>query len=601
MIGLKEKYAWLQGDTLEDYAGAGYFPEGVAEALFALADDKGFVPVTDESLGLLHEFTGSDIFGNETKEQLGNYISVAKSFDKLPFDEVGIVKTGDYEIVFITASPISQPEYYVPYNLSSVYLVNKDLWESCKTYWDSTGKKVDASSSDIANISTNYCTSKETTMSFGPYVLDYFELDKQMTFKRNDNWYGYKDGKHKGQYQIDEISTQVIAEQATALLAFQKGEIDNTSLVAENMSTYASSPYIRYTPQSYTTKLSFNTDLNKTTERGTQIMTNWKFRKAFAMAIDRSTFAASYTSAGSAGYGLLNYLYVYDPYSGATYRDTAGAMEALVQLNGLTYGEGGDYEDLEEAYDAITNYDMNLAQKLMKEAYEDCVKAGLYKDGDEVKIQIRVYNNDDVYVQMFNYLKGCLESACKGSGFEGKVTMEMVVDADYYETNYSGGADMIFTTWGGATYSPWTTLYECYCDAADGSGQQMEYGFDTSKISVTMKINDKDYTAPLQTWALWCDGDLNTTIKSADGTALEAFNAYDNETKAAIFGRLEYSFLSFFATTPIYYRNTGSLVSQKGDYAVKEYIDLIQFGGWEFYTFEYDDAEWEKVKADLNY
>lgn len=541
--------------------------------------------------------------GASNADSAADYVGTMQAYEAdYSFDNVGIFKTGDYEIVFVTTSPVASPDYYVPYNLSSTYLVYEDLWESCKTYFNSNGDQVDADSDDIASITTNYGTSAETTMSFGPYRLDYFELDKQITFTRNDNWFGYKDGKHTGMYQADNISCQVIAEQSTALLAFLNGEIDNVSLVASDMSTYGSSDYIRYTPQSYTTKLTFNTDLAKTTERGTQILTNLNFRKAFSYAIDRNTFAASYTSAGTAGFGMLNNLYVYDPYTGATYRDSEGAKEALCNLYGMTWGEDGDYEDLDEAYEAITGYDITYAQSLMQQAYDECVADGLYDGESSVEIELRVYQSDDVYVQMFNYLNSCLQAACEGTGFEGKVSMKMVVDADYYETNYSGGADMIFTTWGGATYSPWTVLYECYCDASDGSGQQMEYGFDTSAINVVIDVDGATFTQPLQTWALWADGDVNTVLTSDDGSVtLDAFADYSYDTEAEIYGKLEYALLSYYTTTPLYYRNSGSLVSQKGDYAVTQYIDLVEFGGIEYYTFDYDDTEWEAVKGSLTY
>lgn len=541
--------------------------------------------------------------GAPNADSAADYVGTMQAYEAdYSFDNVGIFKTGDYEIVFVTTSPVASPDYYVPYNLSSTYLVYEDLWESCKTYFNSNGDQVDADSDDIASITTNYGTSAETTMSFGPYRLDYFELDKQITFTRNDNWFGYKDGKHTGMYQADNISCQVIAEQSTALLAFLNGEIDNVSLVASDMSTYGSSDYIRYTPQSYTTKLTFNTDLAKTTERGTQILTNLNFRKAFSYAIDRNTFAAAYTSAGTAGFGMLNNLYVYDPYTGATYRDSEGAKEALCNLYGMTWGEDGDYEDLDEAYEAITGYDITYAQSLMQQAYDECVADGLYDGESNVEIELRVYQSDDVYVQMFNYLNSCLQAACEGTGFEGKVSMKMVVDADYYETNYSGGADMIFTTWGGATYSPWTVLYECYCDASDGSGQQMEYGFDTSAINVVIDVDGATFTQPLQTWALWADGDVNTVLTSDDGSVtLDAFADYSYDTEAEIYGKLEYALLSYYTTTPLYYRNSGSLVSQKGDYAVTQYIDLVEFGGIEYYTFDYDDTEWESVKGSLTY
>lgn len=569
-------------------------------------DETVYGPADDEFSGkMLYE----EYFAPGQTYEAGysaTYLATVSTFEaNFSWDNVGIVKTGEYEIVFILTSSIDSPNYYVPYYLSSVYLVYEPLWESCKTYFDSNGAKVTKDSKDIASITTTYCTSQETTMSFGPYRLSYFELDKQITMTRNEKFYGYSDGKHVGQYQIDVISCQVIPQQATALLAFLNGEIDNVGLVSADMATYGSSAYIRYTPQSYTTKLSFNTDLTKTTERGTnsQVMTNLNFRKGFALAIDRAKFASAYTSAGSAGYGMLNYMYVYDPFTGAAYRNTDGAKKALVDLYGLTYGDNGDFEDLDEAYDAITGFDITAARACMAKAYDELTAAGTYDGTSDVKLDIRVYSSDDTYVQMFNYLNGALQSACEGTKFDGKVSMTMTVDADYYNTNYSGNADMIFTTWGGAAYSPFGTLYRCYCDASDGSGQQMEYGFDTSTKLVTVELDGKQFTKPLQTWALWGNSDKNTTITSDDGTySLKPFMEYDAQTRANLFGLWEYAYLSYFATTPLYYRNTASLMSQKGDYAVKTYVDMVGFGGLRFYTCEYDDEAWaQAVKKGLSY
>lgn len=512
------------------------------------------------------------------------------------WDNVGIIKTGDYELVFIATTEIENPNYYVPYNLSSTYLVYEPLWESCKSYFDADGNKVNADSDKIANITTVYGTGHANTMSYGPYVLSFFENDKQITFDRNENWYGYKDGKHKGQFQTDRISCQVIANHETAMQAFLKGEIMGIGLQSQDMEKYGSSKFIRYTPESYTTKLTFNTNVDSLAERGTQILANGNFRKAFALALDRSKFASAYTSAGSAGYGLLNYMYVYDPFTGAAYRDTDGAKDALVQLYGLTYGEGGEYGDLDEAHDAITGYDMEAAKAAMTKAYDECIKAGLYKEGDVVEIEMTVYQNEDIYVQMYNFLNDALKAACVGTGFEGKVSLKMVVDADYYETMYSGGTDIIFTTWGGAAYSPYSVLYQCYCDASDGSGNQMEYGFDTTKVMVTIQIDGKNHTHDLQTWAKWASGDSNTKLEG-----LENFGAYDAETRSQLFAKLEYAFLGFFTTTPLYYRNSASLVSQKGDYAVQNYVDLVGFGGLSFYTYNYDDAEWATAAPKLTY
>lgn len=590
-IALNVPLAWCSGNTLKDYVeayGDTYFDLTNWETLVGMMDENGVIPLTDENLELFKPVTTGNPAWGETDADLINYLAEGFTYPEANWDNVGILKTGDYELVMITVNPIESPNYYVPYNLSSSYLVYEPLYEELKTFTDGA-------------FTTTYGTSAETTMSYGPYRLDYFELDKQITFTRNENWYGYSDGNHVGQYQTDIISCQVIDAHETQLLAFLSGELDSVGLQQEDMEKYASSEYIRYEPQSYTTKLTFNTDEAKLAERGTQVLGNLNFRKAFSLAIDRNTFAKSYTAAGSAGYGMLNYMYVYDPFTGAAYRNNEAAMAALCDVYGLTYGPDGDFDDVEEAYDAITGYNLDEAHELMQLAYDQCVANGTYDGTSMISIQLSVYQSDDIYVKMFNYLNDALKAACEGTDFEGKVELTMKVDADYYDTMYSGNTDMIFSTWGGAAYSPFTLLYECYCDAADGSGNQMEYGFDTSKVMVTMTINGAEFTKDLQTWALWMDGQP-VEIKSNDGSmTLDAFGNYDADTRCALFAKVEYVYLSNFVNTPIYYRNVGLLMSQKGDYAVKEYVDLVGFGGLAFYTYNYTDEEWATVKGTLTY
>lgn len=584
---------WNTDDSYVDADG------NVAPAYVLITDET----VYGESVG--DAFSGKDLYegyfaeGADYESYGADYCCISESAGSATWDEVGIFATDDNAIVFVLTAPMPTPEYYIPYNLSSSYIVKKDLWEGLKRYFDADGNEVAAGSASAVNVTTTYGTDVATSCSYGPYMVSYFEMDKQITMVRNDNWYGYSDGAHEGQYQADNIVYNVITAHETELLEFLNGNIEVVGLQAADMAKYGTSEYISYTPQSYTTKLTWNTDPAKTTERGTQIMTCMNFRKGFAYAIDRQTFASSYTT-GVAGYGMLNYMYVYDPFTGATYRDTDAAKDAIVRTYGLTYGDDGDYDDLDEAYDAVTGYDLEMARECMAQAYAECKAEGIYND-ENVTLVLRVYNSDDIYVQMFNFLKDSLESACVGTGFEGKVTMEMVADADYYETNYSGGADMIFTTWGGSSYSPYTTLYQCYCDAADGSGNQMEYGFDTNNVMININVDGKDYSESLQTWAKWIDS-ADTKITSVDGsTTLQNFADYDSTTKSQMFANLEYAYLSEFVTTPIYYRTSAALNSQKINNAVDQYVDLVGFGGIQFLTFNYTDEEWETVKNTLTY
>lgn len=524
------------------------------------------------------------------------YLKVKNVGAVVGWDDVGFKKIDDYTLDFILEKPVNEPAFYVPYQLSD-FLVKKDLYESCKSFFKD-GAPV-ATEEEADEVTTNYCKSLETNASYGPYVLTTFQLDKEWAVSRNENWFGYKDGNHLGQYQMDNYVATVIVDHSTQMLAFEKGELDGVSLQNADMEKYAASQYIRYTPQSYTTKLTFNTDYSKLLGRGTgsQILVIDEFRKGFSFALDANDFATSYTAAGTAGYGMLNYQYCYNPFTGELYRDSEAAKKALVNLFEMSYGEGGEYASLDEAYEAMTGYDMEKAQELMKVAADKAIEAQIWDGESEIVLEIRVYNSDDIYVQMYNYFQQQLAEAVKGSKLEGKISMKLTVDADYYETNYSGGADMIFTTWGGAAMAPFGILAQCYTDASDGSGNQMEYGYDTTKIMMTLDFGGEigQITDSLRNWTLWTNS--ATTEVPNIYTALGSFSDYAYSTRCEVLAATEQCFMNWFTTTSLYYRNVASLVSQKGDYAVDNYLTIIGFGGLEFYTFNYDDAEWAEYIA----
>ena len=529
------------------------------------------------------------------------YVAYASQAKVVAWEDVGIVKVDEYTIDLIVEKPVADAAFYVPYSLS-MWLVKEDLYEACKSYFDADGKQIEKGADGklpegaaVDSITTNYCTSLETTANYGPYKLAYYELDKQIILERNEKWYGWTDGRHQGQYQTDRIVCQVIADQATRLMTFLAGGLDNVGLVAADMKTYGSSEYIQYEPQTYTTKLTFNLNYAKLLEHGTnsQVVVIDEFRKGFALSLDRQHFATSFTASHQAGYGMLNYMYVYDPFTGALYRDSEGAKQALVDTYGLTYGEGGEYATLDEAYAAMTGFNMEAAQAQMAIAYDKAVAAGIYDGQSPISIEFRVYQNDTVYVQMFTYVDEQLKKACEGTGFEGKITLTMTADPDYYETMYSGGTDMIFTTWGGSAFSPFSILAQVYCDASDGSGNQMELGYDTTKIAVTMNVDGSDVTASLQAWAQWCN---NATIEGITDV-LGEFSDYTYATRCLIYSKLEAGYLSFYPTTPMYYRYVASLQSQKVNDAVDTYLQLVAYGGIRHMTYNYDDTAWTDYVA----
>ena len=529
----------------------------------------------------------------------GDYMFNKEVLPDCEFEEVGIKAVSEYELLIVVDAPVAEAEFYMPYNLSSSWLVYAPLYEANQKWYDADGNAVAAGAENATTIVNTYCTSLESSISFGPYDLTYYELDKQITMSRNDSWFGYSDGKHYGQYQTDIISVQIIGDHTTALQAFLKGEIDGIGLTSADMDTYATSDRLMYTPESYTTKLSFNTDKEALEKLGNNsvILTIPEFREAFSLMLDREKYCTENTAAGQPGYGLLNYMYCYDPFTGELYRDSEHAMKAIVDLAGLEYGDGKEYADLEEAYDAVTGYDPAKAKELMKTAAQKAIDEKLWDGTSEIILDMRLYQSTEEYVKMFNFFNDALKETCKGSKFEGKISLKMTEDQDYYETMYSGNTAIIFSTWGGAAMSPFTMLYQCYCDASDGSGNQMEYGFDTSKVMVELTVNGQTINASLQAWAHWCNSDAVEAIDSKVGK----FADYSYDVRCEVFAQLEYEYLSHYTTLPLYYRNVASLLSRKVEYATTDYLQIVGYGGLRFATYNYDDAQWATVKGTITY
>ena len=142
--------------------------------------------------------------------------------------------------------------------------------------------------------------------------------------------------------------------------------------------------------------------------------------------------------------------------------------------------------------------------------------------------------------------------------------------------------------------SPFTMLYQCYCDAADGSGNQMEVGYETDKVMVKLTVDGKTLETSLQNWAHWCNGDTVEVIESKLGK----FADYTYPQRCEVFAALENTYLESFVTAPMYYRNGASLLSRKLDYATTDYLQIVGYGGLRYATYNYTDAEWAAYVAE---
>lgn len=591
-------------DSLSTYAE--YFPEGVWDKLAAMGDENGYVPVTDESKAALYEFVGSDTWGNEPIENLDLYAFYEYTYPVADFANVGIMKTGDYQITLVFGKSLAGFNLY--YNLSSNWIVKQDIYEA------NLKKDGDAWFS-------SYNTSVETTSSYGPYKLVSYQADKSMRFERNEKWYGYTDGKHVYQdpedgliypmYQTTAIDTQVVTEASTNKLMFLKGELMTYGLQAEDFATYRNSDYTYVTPSETIFFFIFNgyldainsreaNDSFDTSKYDLQTMTLTSFRKAVAVSYDKELFASTVSPARSGGYGLIGNSYIYDPDTGSRYRDTDQAKQVLCDFYSI---DTSKFSSLDEAVDSITGYDPVAAKELYKQAYDEALAAGYITDADgdgksdqTVQIEYSMSADNDFMTKTIDYLNEKMNEATKDTPFDGKI--QFVKSAPYgndWSTKLkSGMADTALAGWSGSALNPFS-LTEQYTNPSyqydakwfDATSKSLELSIDVAKIGEpadvqTVKMN-------LQQWSQALNG-ATVTVGGKD------YNFGDGiaevQTRLTILAGIEGAILETYDYIPMLQNASMALLSQQVFYVVEEYNPILSRGGIQYMKYNYDDAAW---------
>lgn len=593
-INYKGALDYLNGYSLDDYVtayGSAFFDLDAYHLLTELDTDMdGTVLLDGRSLGYLVDvITETEYFG-ESAESAAAYLVYDYTYPRIDFSEVGAVADGKYELVIIFDSPISGAQFNLPYALSHIRLIHKETYEASTVYFNAEGELVPRRSADAVAMESAYCRSAEASMSYGPYILHSYKEGEELRLKRNDRWYGYRDGKHLGQFQTDAIHIRVIGEHADAVAAFSLGEVDRIDLNTTDLNIYGGSDRLFYTPSQYTVGLNFNTDYEALLALGgnQQILAVSEFRGALSLSIDKREFVSVFKPSARPGCGLFGDFYVGNLYTGVAYRESDAAKSSLVNLFGLTWGAGADYPTLDSAYEALSASNLPLSKRLMQAAYDKATTAGIYDGESEIKLGVHLYDSGGIYGEMLKYFNSRLEEACRGTDFEGKVSLTLVADKHYYNTMYEGRAAIILSRFDARATSLFTLI--------DKLCQDYEYGCKAEDVPLSLTVNGVDYTASLGDWAAWCSGRSIDTL-----CALGRFDSYSYDTRCEIFAALERAYLEGCSTVTLCYEGEVSLISRKVEIAADRYIYLIGDGGIRYLTFNYTDAQWAQMRFDVTY
>ena len=613
-IGLDFPLDWTGGNTLKDYVdyyGDEYFDMSTWDELVALIDEDGVVAMTDATYALfLPVVTGNPAWG-ETEADAFNYFVIKTVYeDNYDFANVGLYKTGDYQITIVFGKSLAG--FNLLYNLSSNWLVNKTLYEANLS-------KI----GDTDAWTSTYNTSVETTLSYGPYKLVSYQKDKSIRFERNDTWYGYTDGQHiyvdpedgktYPMYQTTAVDCQVVTETATRKLMFLKGQLMTYGLETDDLTEYRNSDYTYTSPSETIFFFIFNgykeaidnREANEgfdTTKYDLQTMTLTSFRKAVAVTYDKEAMCEALFPDCSGGYGIIGNMYIYDPDTGAKYRDTDQAKRALCDFYSV---DPSKFDSLDDAVASITGYDPVAAKALYQQAFEDAIAAGYITDADndgksDQIVRIEYACSAAVTERMqkrIDYLNEKIADVTKGTPFEGKIEFypSAPYGNDWSDKIKEGLSDTILAGWRGSALDPFS-LSDLYVNADRSYDGKW---FDATKVIVTLNVpvngTSTDVTLTLKQWSDALNG---TSVKDTNGAE---YNFGEDQatvdTRLTILAKIESTVLQTYDYIPMLQDGSMFMLTQKAYYVIEDYNPILGRGGITYLKYNYTDEEWAAYVA----
>ena len=407
---------------------------------------KGAVEVGDElkeklnAVALLFGESNPDAWKEFCVCDVGTSVGVS-------FSDVGLFAKDDHTLVYVTEESVSK--YELLFNTSTLWLVN------------------------TAAYTDDYCTSPETTVSYGPYKLVSVDGEKAV-FERNDKWYGYSDGKHALEFQPDKVAFYALDGMDTAAL---------TAYGAFDFAPYREgmTGLVLRAPETTVERLIFVTDrdvlLSLSAEAGenvNKVMLSYpSFRHALALSIDRNDLAEKSGDLAPA-YGIFNELFLYDTESDVVtaYRNTAQAKSVI-----------DNFYVTETWSDAERS---EFIKKLYAEAYDAASEAGDVKDGDTVIINVAVGSSvTDTLRTRETLLNGYIEKAAQGTPFEGKIKLVFTASDDRYSAVEAGETEAALGAWE-IPYNDVFSAIRCYTDSDYADPINEICGFDPASATVAV-------------------------------------------------------------------------------------------------------------------
>jgi ABC-type transport system substrate-binding protein len=361
-------------------------------------------------------------------------------------------------------------------------------------------------------------------------------------------------------------------------------------------------------------KTTYDENYNGATQQYNKTILSIKeFRQALCYALDRRSLITNLYPGGSPAISLFSDLIIADPENGTAFNSFDSTKAAICEFWGVTYGEDGEFDTLDEAYAAITGYDMTSAKRLVDVAVAKAKEAGLMGDNTIVKIDYCCSSDSETEQLWYNTLKDCFLEMVKGTALEGKFEFnyDYSLGSDFSKGIQNGLAD---TAWGfgwqGGELDPYS-LVEVYVDGASGAEEPYQYDMwiDRSSIEYNITLSfdiDGDDTAEEYTYSVYdWYRILNGQAEDDEDLPNWRFGKVADSVRAEVLAALEKAILGDYTSIPMMNQGSIQLLSYKINFGKETYMFGMGFGGIRYITYNYTDGQWAEWVASqggsLNY
>ena len=615
--------------------------EAAVEAGTATEDDEPAAPTDPEPHMEDYVVSAAGIFGLykpyfDVGMPYNSYVGVQRenTAQGTSFDSVGIYAPSDYEIVVCLDAPIQclnedgSLSYEAAYSFSGLPLVKEDLYEKCKQ----------APQAGSTLWTTNYNTSLETSASWGPYKLTQFQRGNSYTLSRNDEWYGYDLEDNANQYNVTAINCSVIANLNTQWMSFLSGEIDDIGLDVTHKEQYRNSKYTMYAPGTGTFGINVYSNVNvlNTSGRNNSILAIEDFRKAMSLGLNRDDYNQTCYTSHRTCLGIMGPSYYYDIANAQTledngvYRNTKYAKEALLRVYGFTEQENGTwtsgvgedvvtYRDYEEAYAAITGYDIDQARVLVDQAYDYLVAHSVtnennidenhpyvYDPNKQIEIKFGTSEDNENTRRQYDYIVDYIENLIDGTKLEGKITVtfDASFGSSWADDFKNGSYDLApGTGFSGGAFDP-AGFLQCYVDP--DAGLMYSTWWDTEAEMMTYTMPKDTELSDAENAALGLGEELTMSVYNwycclnglAGGYGQEyTYNwgsgFVSESVRLELLAKLEELILEKYYTIVTTSEYSATVYGAKFTNASEEYNIFMGFGGMRYLTVNYTDSEWD--------